>query len=73
MAYSDERMDAETGQSQLTVTSVTESATGREREQASAFTFDRVFQPKAGQQEVFEEISMLAQSVLDGYNVSGTN
>lgn len=62
-------MAAETGQDQLVVKSKSESATGKEREQILQFQFDKIFQPKHGQREVFEEISMLAQSVLDGYNV----
>ncbi|WWC91219.1 uncharacterized protein L201_006161 [Kwoniella dendrophila CBS 6074] len=67
--YGDERTAQETGQSQIVVKSRSESATGQAREQEYPFTFDKIFAPQAGQKEVFEEISMLAQSVLDGYNV----
>ncbi|KAI0085806.1 P-loop containing nucleoside triphosphate hydrolase protein [Irpex rosettiformis] len=46
-----------------------ESATGQERKDEWTFTFDRVFDPRSTQAEVFEEISLLAQSCVDGYNV----
>ncbi|XP_067135758.1 carboxy-terminal kinesin 2-like [Centruroides vittatus] len=33
------------------------------------FTFDRIFKPSSSQTEIFDEVSQLIQSVLDGYNV----
>ncbi|PON61489.1 Kinesin-like protein [Parasponia andersonii] len=37
--------------------------------QKHSFTFDKVFVPDASQEDVFEEISQLVQSALDGYKV----
>ncbi|KAK7033912.1 kinesin-like nuclear fusion protein [Paramarasmius palmivorus] len=54
---------------EIVVTSSSESATGQERIEHYNFSFDRVFEPESTQAEVFEEISMLAQSCIDGYNV----
>jgi kinesin family protein C1 len=45
------------------------SSLGNISRKAHAFTFDRVFGPESQNQEVFEEISQLVQSALDGYNV----
>ncbi|TFK51907.1 kinesin-domain-containing protein [Heliocybe sulcata] len=54
---------------EIVLSSSSESATGQERKELWNFNFDRVFEPESTQAEVFEEVSMLAQSCVDGYNV----
>ncbi|KAG2033381.1 P-loop containing nucleoside triphosphate hydrolase protein [Suillus americanus] len=54
---------------EIVVSSSSSSAMGSERKEIYNFGFDRVFVPESTQAEVFEEISLLAQSCVDGYNV----
>lgn len=46
-----------------------QSALGTNTTQTYSYAFDRVFGPLSQNAEVFEEISQLVQSALDGYNV----
>ena len=45
------------------------SSLGNVSTKKNTFVFDRVFSPDSQNTEVFEEISQLVQSALDGYNV----
>lgn len=45
------------------------SSLGNITTKTNAFAFDRVFTPEAANVDVFDEISQLVQSALDGYNV----
>lgn len=45
------------------------SALGNVTSSGNSFSFDRVFGPSSQNRAVFEEISQLVQSALDGYNV----
>merc|ERR1719323_2683887 len=54
---------------ELTKNDGDKSIAGGSKNAKYEFEFDRVFAPTAEQGEVYEEISQLVQSALDGYNV----
>ena len=53
----------------ITLTQSSESATGTQLSKEIPFKFDRVFGPTSTQKDLFEEISGLVQSSLDGFGV----
>lgn len=62
--------DAETDSKEVAVQGPeVKSAMGTVTRPVSGFSFDRVFAPSSQNAEIFDEISQLVQSALDGYNV----
>lgn len=45
------------------------SCSGKLRGTRQEFTFDKVFPSTANQKDIFEELALLVQSALEGYNV----
>ncbi|KOS17941.1 Kinesin-like protein klpA [Escovopsis weberi] len=65
MTYPDEKTSAE-----IVVAGPEEkSSLGAVQRKNYPFEFDRVFMPNVQNEEIFDEISQLVQSALDGYNV----
>ncbi|CAI7655207.1 unnamed protein product [Penicillium glandicola] len=66
MQYPDEANDAK----EINILGPEErSSLGTVNRKNNTFSFDRVFNPSTQNAEVFDEISQLVQSALDGYNV----
>ncbi|KAF2203529.1 kinesin-domain-containing protein [Delitschia confertaspora ATCC 74209] len=62
--------DADTDSKEVAITGPEQkTALGNDNTKIYNYSFDRVFSPSAQNGEVFEEISQLVQSALDGYNV----
>ncbi|KAJ2386107.1 kinesin-like nuclear fusion protein, partial [Coemansia sp. RSA 2603] len=54
---------------EIELTQSSENALGKVTSKTSPFKFDRVYSPESSQDTVFEDVSQLIQSALDGYPV----